>query len=247
MKLQTLIRGKSVSYDPTKVKKAEAAILHLNMTGAVALDTALDFLDKGYQEQWPKGSNVRSWLGIFRKHIGSYEYQFNEIARAHGMSYFADMRTKASALSEKQINALREMYEQFLHGRLEVAEYGMLADGYTLLNVLWLHNEMARIWRKELGCDIVIVKGKDGIATVYEVNNDIRDLRAVSAEKALCNALSEIEHAIKLDENWRNADEDKALKKQFGRIFHTWTSAAFGEKAIDYANKLDEEYKSNES
>lgn len=236
MNLSTLIRGKSVSYDTKKIKDAEAALLHLNMTGAVILDAALDFVDKGYK--MPRGSKAARWLGMFRTDCSRYEYTFNEIARKHNnMTFFFDLRTKASSLAAVRIEALRQMYDNFLDGRIGTEYHDVLAHGYTVLNILFLHNEFCRLWRKTVGCDIIIAKTDDeemGIA--YQVGGDIQDLRATMLEKSMYNALEDIERLAGLGEDWKTEEEEKALRQLYKRIFRQWSSSEFGCTAMDFAN-----------
>lgn len=241
MQLKTLMRHNTVSTDPKKIQKAEAAILHLNMTGAAALDVALDFTDTDWLAILPKQHPARQRLANFRRACSQFEFEFNEIARLRNLSFFADVRAKASALSEKNIQALIELYNRFLEGREETPYHAILAQGYTVLNTLWLHNELARQWRKEIACDVIITQ-QGNIGTCYEVGSDIRNLMAVNAERAMCMLLTEVERLAHLNENWRTDDEDKALKKQFNRLARQWNTIKFGTEVINHANQKEKEY-----
>lgn len=230
--------GKTVSADAGKIKALSSAILHLQMTAAAALDAAYAFYDCG--AELPRGSDARKWARLFRRQTDSMAYGIDERSRMGGnlFYYMSDMRVKAAALSARPVRALTELYDRFLWGRLELPLHDVMAKAYTALNVLYLHNEFARQWRRTVGADTIIEPHGDGMATIYDVRGDILSLMGVEAEKAAYNACAGLERLAGVGEEWRTADETAALQRQFRRVYSLWDSPDFAERALAFAEGI---------
>jgi len=244
MQLKTLTRGgKTVSTDAAKIKTLSSAVLHLHMTAAAAIDAAYCFYDCGVE--LPKGGRARYWAGQFRRQTDLMASRIDERSRESGRLYFymADMRTKAAALSAKPVGELEGLFDRFLWGRLELPMHDALAKAYTALNVLFLHNEFARQWRRQVGADTIVEPHGDGTATIYDAAGDIAAMQGTVAEKAAANTCAELEKLAGIPEEWKNEDETKALQRQFRRVYSLWDSPAFAEKAIDFAKDTNRQHK----